>query len=120
MDLDERARVRDKVRALTGITEAQLSDEVLDGLAELHDGQVYCAAAEAADRMGNALIGDMDVTAVEDISIDTRRVVDGWRALADRLRKRCLLEEAEQYDDGPAVVEFRPWGYGSPEAVEHG
>lgn len=110
----------DRIRALTGITEAQITDQDLTVLLDLHDGQVYCAAADAADRVGNGLIGDLDVTTVEDISIDTRRVMDGWRSLADRLRKRCLLEEAERWDDGPSVVEFHPWGYGGPEAVEYG
>ena len=110
----------DRIRALTGITDAQVSDMDLRALLELHDGRVYCAAADAADRVGNGLIEQLDVTSVEDISIDTRRVVDGWRGLADRLRKRCLLEEIERYDDGPSVVEFRPWGHRGPEAVEHG
>jgi hypothetical protein len=111
----------DRIRALTGITTAQVPDSDLEALLALHEGRVYCAAADAADRIGNGLIDHLDVTAVEDISIDTRRVMDGWRGLADRLRKRCLLEEAEAWDDGPAVVEFRPHGYGwGPEAVEHG
>ena len=109
-----------RLRALTGITIEQLDDSVLTELLELHDGRIYCAAADAADRVGNGLISYLDVTAVEDISIDTRRVLDGWRGLADRLRKRCLLEEIEQWDDGPSVVEFHPWGRGGPEAVEHG
>lgn len=109
-----------RVRSLTGITPDQVSDLDLYDLVEAHDGFVYCAAADAADRVGNGLIGQLDVTSVEDISIDTRRVVDGWRGLADRLRKRCLLEEIERYDDGPSVVEFRPWGHRGPEAVEHG
>lgn len=110
----------DRIRALTGITVAQVSDADLEALLDLHDGQVYCAAADAADRVGNGLISDLDVTSVEDISIDTRRVMDGWRGLADRLRKRCLLEESERWDDGPSVVEFHPWGHRGPEAVEHG
>lgn len=110
----------DKIRALTGITAEQISDADLEAILEFNDGRVYCAAADAADRVGNGLITDLDVTAVEDISVDTRRVLDGWRALADRLRKRCLLEEAQQWDDGPSVVEFHPWGRGGPEAVEHG
>lgn len=110
----------DLIRSLTGITAEQISDQDLAALLELSDGRVYCAAADAADRMGTTLIGQLDVTSVEDISIDTRRVVDGWRSLADRLRKRCLLEDAEQWDDGPTVVEFHPWGHGGPEAVEHG
>lgn len=114
--MDELARIR----ALTGATAEQIPDQDITALLELHDGQVYCAAADAADRVGNGLIGDLDVTKVEDISIDTRRVMDGWRSLADRLRKRCLIEEAERWDDGPSVVEFHPWGHGSPEAVEHG
>ena len=110
-----------RVRALTGATAAQIEDYDIEQLIELHDRQVYCAAADVADRLGTDLIGDLDVTSVEDISIDTRRVVDGWRSLADRLRKRCLLEASEAYDDGPAVVEFRPHGYGrGAEAVEHG
>lgn len=110
----------DKIRSLTGITVEQLSDDVLEDLLELHEGRIYCAAADAADRMGTVLISGAGVTAVEDISIDRRRVIEGWRALADRLRKRCLLEEAEEWDDGPSVVEFHPWGRGGPEAVEHG
>ena len=111
----------DRIRALTGATTTQISDAEITALLELHDGQVYCAAADVADRLGTDLIGDLDVTSVEDISIDTRRVVDGWRSLADRLRKRCLLEESERWDDGPSVVEFRPHGYSrGPEAVEHG
>lgn len=114
--MDEIARIR----ALTGVTAAQVSDADIEALLELHDGRVYCAAADAADRVGNGLIGDLDVTSVEDISIDTRRVMDGWRGLADRLRKRCLLEQIEEWDDGPSVVEFRPWGHRGPEAVEHG
>jgi hypothetical protein len=109
-----------RIRALTGITQEQISDADLEVILEFNDGRVYCAAADAADRVGNGLITDLDVTAVEDISIDTRRVLDGWRGLADRLRKRCLLEAAEEADDGPAVVEFHPWGRGGPEAVEHG
>lgn len=110
----------DRVRALTGATEAQVTDQDITALLELHDGQVYCAAADVADRIGTGLIEHLDVTSVEDISIDTRRVMDGWRSLADRLRKRCLTDEAEAWDPGPSVVEFRPWGYGAPEAVEHG
>lgn len=110
----------DRVRALTGATPGQISDGEISALLDLNDGRVYCAAADVADRIGNGLITDLDVTAVEDISIDTRRVLDGWRGLADRLRKRCLLEAAEESDDGPAVVEFHPWGRGGPEAVEHG
>lgn len=109
-----------KIRALTGITPEQISDSDLETILEFNDGRVYCAAADAADRMGTALISGAGVTAVEDISIDRRRVIDGWRALADRLRKRCLLEAAEEADDGPAVVEFHPWGRSGPEAVEHG
>jgi len=110
----------DKIRALTGITAEQISDADLSVILEFNDGRVYCAAADAADRMGTSLISGAGVSAVEDISIDRRRVIDGWRGLADRLRKRCLLEEAEEADDGPAVVEFHPWGLGGPEAVEHG
>ena len=110
----------DKIRALTGITAEQISDADLSVILEFNDGRVYCAAADAADRMGTTLISGAGVTAVEDISIDRRRVIDGWRALADRLRKRCLLEAAEEADDGPAVVEFHPWGRGGPEAVEYG
>lgn len=110
----------DRIRALTGATVEQVPDQDIIALLELHDGQVYCAAADVADRLGTALIGDLDVTSVEDISIDTRRVVAGFQGLADRLRKRCLLEEAQRWDDGPSVVEFHPWGNGSPEAVEHG
>lgn len=110
----------DRIRALTGITPEQISDQDLAVLLEANKGRVYCAAADAADRVGNGLIRHLDVTSVEDISIDTRRVMDGWRGLADRLRKRCLSDEAEAWDPGPSVVEFRPWGYGAPEAVEHG
>ncbi|MDN5687125.1 MAG: hypothetical protein L0G94_10700 [Brachybacterium sp.] len=108
-----------RIRALTGITDAQVPDEDLVELLELHDGQVYCAAADAADRMGNTLITGAGVTAVEDISMDRRRVIEGWRGLADRLRARCTREQDEAWDDGPAVVEFYPWGHGAPEAVEH-
>lgn len=110
----------DRIRALTGITAGQVPDTDLQALLDMHDERVYCAAADAADRIGNGLIGDLDVTSVEDIAIDTRRVMDGWRSLADRLRKRCLLEEAEAWDPGPLVVEFHPWGRRGPEAVEHG
>ena len=110
----------DRIRALTGITAAQVSDTDLQALLDMHDGRVYCAAADAADRVGNGLIEQLDVTSVEDISIDTRRVMDGWRSLADRLRERCLIEESERWDDGPSVVEFHPWGRRGPEAVEHG
>lgn len=109
-----------RVRALTGITTSQITDEVLEELLDVQDGAVYCAAADAADRMGTALIGGAGVTSVEDISIDKRRPIGQWQGLADRLRKRCLIEEAEAWDDGPSVVEFHPWGYGRPEAVEHG
>src|SRR5699024_8069312 len=104
----------DRIRALTGITAAQVPDTDLRELLEMHDGRVYCAAADAADRVGNSLIGHLDVTSVEDISIDTRRVMDGWRSLADRLRKRCMLDEAEAWDPGPSVVEFHPWGHRGP------
>ena len=110
----------DRIRALTGITPEQISDQDLAVLLEANEGRMYCAAADAADRIGNGLIGHLDVTSVEDISIDTRRVMDGWRTLADRLRKRCLADEAEAWDPGPSVVEFHPWGRGGPEAVEHG
>ena len=110
----------ERIRALTGITPEQISDQDLAVLLELHDGRVYCAAADAADRIGNGLIEHLDVTSVEDISIDTRRVMDGWRGLADRRRKRCASDEAEAWDPGPSVVEFHPWGRGGPEAVEHG
>lgn len=109
----------DRIRALTGATTAQVTDQDITALLELHEGAVYCAAADVADRIGNGLIEHLDVTSVEDISIDTRRVMDGWRGLADRLRKRCLLEESERWDPGPSVVEFRPWGHRGPEAVEH-
>lgn len=110
----------EQIRALTGVTAEQISDDHLAVILEFNDGRVYCAAADAADRMGTSLISGAGVTAVEDISVDRRRVIDGWRSLADRLRKRCLLDEAEAADDGPAVVEFHPWGLGGPEAVEHG
>ena len=110
----------DRIRALTGITTEQIGDADLSVILEFNDGRVYCAAADAADRMGTSLISGAGVSAVEDISVDRRRVIDGWRALADRLRDRCLLDEAEAADDGPAVVEFHPWGLGGPEAVEHG
>lgn len=110
----------ERIRAVTGITVDQIPDDELGVFLELADGMVLCAAADAADRMATSLIGGADVTAVEDISVDTRRVIDGWRGLADRLRKRCLLEEIERWDDGPSVVEFRPWGRRGPEAVEHG
>lgn len=110
----------DLIRSLTGITAEQISDQDLAVILEFNDGRVYCAAADAADRMGTTLIGQLDVTSVEDISIDTRRVIDGWRSLADRLRGRCQADDAEQWDDGPTVVEFHPWGHGGPEAVEHG
>lgn len=110
-----------RVRAVTGITEAQISNSDMAELLELNDGMVYCAAADAADRLGNSLIAGAGVSAVEDISIDRRRVIDGWRSLADRLRDRCERDQADAWDDGPAVVEFRPHGYGGgPEAVEHG
>ena len=109
-----------RIRALTGVTAEQISDSDLEAILEFNDGRVYCAAADAADRMGTSLISGAGVSAVEDISIDRRRVIDGWRGLADRLRKRCLLDEAEAADDGPSVVEFHPWGLGGPEAVEHG
>lgn len=108
-----------RIRALTGITIDQIDDSTLYELLELVDGQVYCAAAQAADRMATRAIGGVGVTAVEDISIDRRRVIDAWTALADRLRARCERDQAEAWDDGPAVVEFHPFGYGSPEAVEH-
>lgn len=110
----------DRIRALTGITQDQISDTDLEALLELHDGQIYCAAADAADRRGNSLISGAGITAVEDISMDRRRVIDGWRALADRLRTRCERDQADAWDDGPTVVEFHPWGYGRPEGVEHG
>ena len=110
----------DRIRALTGVTAEQISDADLEVILEFNDGRVYCAAADAADRMGTSLISGAGVTAVEDISVDRRRVIDGWRSLADRLRKRCLLEAVEEADDGPSVVEFHPWGRGGPEAVEHG
>lgn len=111
----------DRIRALTGITAAQVSDVDLEALLDLHDGQIYCAAADAADRVGTSLIGGAGVTSVEDIAIDRRRPVTLWQGLADRLRKRCLLEQVEAWDDGPSVVEFRPHGYGGGvEAAEHG
>lgn len=110
----------DRIRALTGITQEQVSDADLEALLELHDGQVYCAAADAADRVATGLIGGAGVTSVEDISIDKRRPITMWQGLADRLRKRCLIDQAEQWDDGPSVVEFHPWGHRGPEAVEHG
>lgn len=110
----------DRIRALTGITAEQITDQDLLALLELHDGQIYCAAADAADRVGTSLIGGAGVTSVEDIAIDRRRPVTLWQGLADRLRKRCLLEQEDAWDDGPAVVEFHPWGHGGPEAVEHG
>lgn len=109
-----------RVRALTGITSTQLTDADLTVLLELNDDRVYCAAADAADRVGNGLISGAGVTAVEDISMDRRRVIDGWRGLADRLRGRCEDEIGDEVDAGPSVVEFRPYGYGAAEAVEHG
>lgn len=109
-----------RIRSLTGITPEQISEQDLAVILEFNDGSVYCAAADAADRMGTSLISGAGVTAVEDISVDRRRVIDGWRSLADRLRDRCLSDEADAVDDGPAVVEFHPWGLGGPEAVEHG
>lgn len=110
-----------RVRAVTGITEAQISNADMVELLELNDGMVYCAAADAADRVGTALIKGAGVTSVEDISVDKRRPVQMWQGLADRLRARCDREQADAWDDGPAVVEFRPHGYGGgPEAVEHG
>ena len=110
----------DRSRALTGSTPEQGSDGDLAALLEFNAGRVYCAAADAADRMGTALISGAGVTAVEDISIDRRRVIDGWRSLADRLWTRGLLDAAAAADDGPVVVEFHPGGRGGPEAVEHG
>lgn len=110
----------DRIRALTGITEAQVSDADLVVLLELHDGRIYCAAADAADRVATSLIGGAGVTSVEDISIDKRRPITMWQGLADRLRKKCADDEAEAWDPGPSVVEFHPWRYGRPEAVEHG
>lgn len=108
-----------RIRSLTGITADKISDDDLAALLELHDGQVFCAAAEAADRMATGLVKGAGVTAVEDISIDRGRVIDAWTGLADRLRARCEREQAESWDDGPSVVEFRPWGIPGPEAVEH-
>ena len=107
-----------RVRSLTGITVDQIPDDDLAELIELYDGQVFCAAAEAADRMGTRSIATAGVTAVEDITMDRRRVVESWTSLADRLRARCERDEAEVWDDGPTVVEFHPWGHRAPEAVE--
>lgn len=109
-----------RIRALTGITLDQVSDEDLEELLDVHDGAVYCAAADAADLMGTYLIGGAGVTSVEDISVDARRPIGQWQVLADRLRSRCEREQAEAWDDGPSVVEFHPWGHRGPEVVEHG
>lgn len=100
-----------RMRALTGITTEQIPDQDLEELIAEHDGQVLCAAADAADQMGTRLISGSDVTKVEDITIDVRRTIQEWQGLADRLRKRCFLEEAQKWDDGPGVVEFHPHGY---------
>lgn len=107
-----------RIRALTGITEAQISDADMQAIIDLYPGQIYCAAAAAADRMATSLIGGSGVTAVEDISVDRRRPVQAWWDLADRLRKLCEADDAARWDDGPAVVEFAPYGAAGVEAVE--
>lgn len=107
-----------RIRALTGITTAQIPDVELEAILDMNDGAVFCAAADAADRIAASLIAGSGVTSVEDISIDRTRPIERWSALADRLRARCDREADEQWDDGPAVVEFYPRGYGAPEAVE--
>lgn len=109
-----------RVRLLTGITPDQISDIDLYDLVEAHDGFVYCAAADAADRVALSSVSGGAVTSVEDITVDHRRPVQMWQGLADRLRARCEQDQAAAWDDGPAVVEFRPWGSGGPEATEHG
>lgn len=109
----------ERIRAVTGITVDQIPDAELEVILDLADGMVLCAAADAADRMATSLIGGAGVTAVEDISMDRRRPIEAWRGLADRLRARCEREQFE--DDGPCVVEFRPYGYSSGvEAGERG
>ena len=108
------------VRLLTGITPDQVSDLDLSDLVEAHGGLVYCAAADAADRVALSSMGSGAVTSVEDITVDHRRPVQMWQGLADRLRARCEQDQAEAWDDGPAVVEFHPWGSAGREAAEHG
>lgn len=107
-----------QVRLLTGITSKQIPDPLLLEIMKL-EADPLCAAAAAADRMAAQTIGVSAVTSVEDISLDRRRVVQGWQDLADRLRARCHAEAEEDSDDGPAVVEFAPWGPSGVEAVEY-
>lgn len=104
-----------RIRALTGITEAQVSTQDLVVLLELNDGSVYCAAADAADQVAAGLMSSGAVTSVEDITIDHRRPVQAWQSLADRLRARC--DQEQDNAAGPFVVEFQPRS--GIEAVEH-
>ena len=104
-----------RVRALTGITPEQISDEDLAVLITTA-GDVLCAAADAADRMAVSMIGTSGITSVEDITVDRRRPMQAWVDLAARLRARCV-EEARD-GGGMSVVEFAPYGGSGIEAVE--
>lgn len=112
-----------RVRDLTGTT---LDDDVIRDVIRVHqvpscdppEWLVYRAAADVADREAAALASTAGVTAVEDISVDRGRARDGWWALAERLRARADMLEADALDGGPTVVEFNPDGWGRAEATE--
>jgi hypothetical protein len=106
-----------QVRALTGTDDTQAPEETIRSLfaargVNVTDGVslggclVLEVAADLADTLAAGQISGSAVTAVEDITLDRRRVTDGWQGLADRLRVRADA----CWDDGPTVVEFEPYG----------
>lgn len=75
---------------------------------------VYAIAADYADEEAARLTRTSGVTQVEDIAIDRGKAIDGWLALAARLRARS---DDLQWGDGPLLVRnTNPW----VEATEHG
>ncbi|MFC0673547.1 hypothetical protein [Brachybacterium hainanense] len=104
----------ERLRRITGITADQIPDADMLAIIAEHPGQIWCAAAAAAEILATRHAGGSGVTAVEDIAIDRRRPLTAWLDLADRWRRRC----EDESDEGPYVIEFQPCGPRGVEAVE--
>lgn len=83
-------------RTVTGLTAAEMPDDSLTALLELHDGSVKLAAADALEVVAGQL-----VTAVtsDDISLDGSKRAGVLMARAGRLRQQAA-DEAAASDDG--------------------
>jgi hypothetical protein len=107
------ATAAETVRALTGLSTAELDDAQIDVFLEVNAAYVGSTKLAAADAL-EVYAGQLTAVQSDDISIDGSKRAAVLMARAARLREQALAEA----DDAGFTFEIVPSGYCRPELTE--